>query len=225
MRKLVVLLSIAFALAACAVTRDPTKVDFPDDAGQGLVLLKAGSAPIRYTLNVVEYDEVEQAIDVDTRRGFTVGGSANPAYVALLLRPGTYVFQDIVQQGSWAVCFNEGTRSFSIKAGEALFLGDLNPVPHLAQLQHLALESGQTEARTGDTYHYFDNIVPPQVTMPSPDSMDFRAAKAFESSAMPMLHGRLKPALYKSARFGTGYTLFGISRVCGGLYKDKVGKG
>src|SRR6185437_15718138 len=131
------------------------------------------------------------------------------------------VFQDLVQQQAWAVCFNERSRSFSVHAGDAVFLGDYQPALNLAQLSQFAHQSGQLIAQRSSVFHYFDHIAPPQITAPNATSADFLAAKQYEAASMPSLHGRLQPVVYRPAKFGTGYTLFG-ERVCGGYFKDKV---
>ena len=75
---------------------------------------------------------------------------------------------------------------------------------NLLQLSQLAHQSGQLVAHR-----------------PPATSADFLAAKQYEAASMPPLHGRLQPVVYRPAKFGTGYTLFG-ERVCGGYFRDKV---
>jgi hypothetical protein len=85
----------------------------------------------------------------------------------------------------------------------------------------LAQESGQLVGNQNSVYHYFDNIIPPQITTPNAASGDFLAAKQYEAASMPTLHGRLQPVVYNGAKFGVGYTL-AADRVCGGYFKEKL---
>jgi len=143
-------------------------------------------------------------------------------YVALVIDPGTYVFQNLSQQGLWAVCFHDDTKSFTVRPGEAVFLGELNPIPNLRQLQSLVAANGDGTVRgNGPLHHYFDGIMFPNITAPTENSADFMRAKEFEAHSMPMLHGRLKPVAYKMARFGTGYAPIG-THICGGYFNEQL---
>ena len=224
MRKLMFLLLGLVALSACASSTDPTKILFSENSQQALLLIKVNPAPIGYRLGFAQYKEEDLALDANSFHGFAgidVVGLRAPQYVALLVDPATYVFQDLAQQNSWAVCFNRETRSFTVKPGEAVFLGELNPVVHLRQLQTLATSNNDLYASQGVLHHYLDGIIPPQITSPTGDSPDFHEAKIYEAGSMPMLHGRLQPVSYKPARFGTGVSLLG-DRLCGGYFKEKL---
>lgn len=210
-------------LAACTPP-DPSKIAFPDQSPKALVLMKVEPANVGYVLQLARFNEPEQALDAGSFGGFEPLAVVDPVgthYVARLLDPGTYVIQDFSQQAAWAVCFNEKTRAFTVAAGDAVFLGDFSPILHLAQLETLARTSGQTLSMNNQIFHYFDNIIPPRLSAPTVNSPDFLAAKQYEAASMPTLHGRLKPVVFRPARFGTGYSLFG-QRVCGGYFKDKV---
>jgi hypothetical protein len=133
------------------------------------------------------------------------------------------VFQDVVQQHIWGLCFNNASRAFTVRPNEAVFLGDFKPNVHLVQLEHLAAKHGETTGQPGMSMNdFFDaEILPPQVTPPGPDTPDFLAAKQYEAASMPSLKGRLQPAQYRPAKFGVGYVWTG-QRVCGGLGRDDV---
>jgi hypothetical protein len=210
-------------LGACA-SPDPSKIAFPDTSGKALLLMKAGQAGVPYVVQLAAFNEATQEMVANPFDGFEpfdIKDPQSPHYVAILVPPGSYVFQDLSQQQSWAVCFHDATKSFAVHAGEAVFLGDYHPTINLLQLSQLAHQSGQLLAHQSSVFHYFDHIVPPQVTTPSTTSADFLAAKQYEATSMPSLHGRLQPVVYQPAKFGTGYTLFG-DRVCGGYFKEKL---
>lgn len=213
-------------LTGCANT-DPSKISFPETSDKALLLMKTEPASVPYVIQLSSFNEATQAMEASPFSGFEpfdIKDPAVPQYAAILVPPGTYVFQDLAQQHAWAVCFNEHSRSFSVHAGEAVFLGDYHPALNLLQLSQLAHESGQLVAQQSSVFHYFEHIVPPQITTPTSTSADFLAAKQYEAASMPSLHGRLQPVVYRPAKFGTGYTLFG-ERVCGGYFRDKVKPG
>jgi len=213
----------ALLLAGCANT-DPTKISFPETSDKALLLIKTERAGVPYVLQLSSFNEATQAMEANPFSGFEPFANEDPYvphYLAILVPAGTYVFQDLIQQRAWAVCFNENSRSFSVHAGDAVFLGDYRPEINLLQLSQLAQQSGQLVAQQSSVFHYFEHIVPPQITAPTATSADFLAAKQYEATSMPSLHGRLQPVVYRPAKFGTGYTLFG-ERICGGYFKDKV---
>jgi hypothetical protein len=101
-------------------------------------------------------------------------------------------------------------------------LGQFNPNIHLAQLQSLVKANNDLISSGGNAFYYFDGIIPPQISSPSAESPDFAEAKRYEAVFMPMLHGRLRSINYRPARFGTGRSLDGLKRICGGYYKEKL---
>jgi hypothetical protein len=186
----------------------------------------AEPAGVDYTIQIADYDPVGRRL---TNKLFgttavNIDASAKAAYIATKLAPGTYVFQDLVQQQHWAVCFSDDTRTFTVHAGEAVFLGDFRPRPHLGQLERRASEAGELRGGSGSVFHYFGDITPPQFTTPTADSADFLLAKRYEATDMPKLHGRLQPVAYQPATFETGSLPFG-RRLCGGYIRKKSNPG
>jgi len=137
------------------------------------------------------------------------------------VRPGTYVYQAVVQQLRWAVCFHENTLSFTVRPGEVALLGSINHALHSNELSERARDSFKTTVGKYDVHHFFDDISPPRVTPPEKDPTLLSRAKAFVESSMPKVRGEVKGAAYSPARFGTGYSLFG-QRLCGGYFKQSV---
>ncbi len=211
------------ALSACAKP-DPTRISFPAHSQMSVVLMHVEPARISYVLNLASFDDRTQTLDgvpFNKVITFKVDDPEQLGYVAVVARPGTYVFKELIQQNIWTICFGNETKSFTVHANEAVFLGDFQPNVHLLQVEKLAAEHGDMKGYSGAKIHYFDDeIIPPQITTPGLDTADFLAAKQYETALMPMLQGRLQPVQYHPAIF-RGYALTG-ARVCGGWIKDEV---
>ena len=202
----------ALALAGCHNT-DPTKMDFPDHTNRGLVLLQVEPASVPYTIVLVQYDEAKHEL---TMAGLAqppiyidIDPTTTPTYIARKLEPGTYAIQAVNTQKSWAVCFHDQTRSFTVAPSTALFLGDFRPTLHLRQIESFAKAANQTTANATTLYDYYDGIIPPQITTPKADSADFLLAKRYEAASMPKLMGQLKPVEYQPAHFATNNDILG----------------
>jgi hypothetical protein len=215
--------AVLAGVAGCTVTStDPTKVALPQGSNKAVVLIEADPTRIGYVLQVSRYDPSKRSLDSSQFEGralFQVDPSATPTYLAATLDPGTYVFADLIQQGFWAVCFQDRTLGFTLQPGDVVFLGNFHPGLHLAQLEQLAVQNRQTQTNTA--VHYFDHIVPPQISRPTANSADFLMAKKYEDTSMPALHGRLQPVTYTQANFGIGYALTG-DRICGGYFEKEA---
>jgi hypothetical protein len=222
MRKVLSLIATTFVLSACA-TSDPTKIEFSENSQKSLILIKVSPALVDFFVEIGRYNAPDMQLTwsiLDGAYSFAGPKPGETQYMARVIEPGTYVFVDLWEQGFWAVCFAGGSKSFTVKPGQAVFLGELNSAVHLSQLGALVREHGDFRATNSDVFHYFDGIIPPQVGTPSSNSPDFQAAKAFEAQFMPMLHGRLEPASYEAAKFPTGFTLGGSKRICGGYNRN-----
>jgi hypothetical protein len=190
-------------LSACA-TRDASKVSFPDPSQMSLLVIRVEPAQIDYALNLARFDPARKTVDpVFGSVSFTVIDPRQARYLALAVRPGTYVFQELVQQDIWGVCFNNDTRAFTVRRNEAVFLGDFNPTMNLKQIEKLASEHGDQTWRLGGMPPLYSDvgIIQPQISTPRLDSADFLAAKQYEASTMPSLHERLQPVQYTSATY------------------------
>jgi hypothetical protein len=97
----------------------------------------------------------------------------------------------------------KNTRQFTVHPGEAVFLGAFQPQRHLAQIQGFANASGDTTRSVNNIGYYDEDIIPPQMTSPGPNTADFLSAKKYESQSLPDLHGSLIPVAYKPAQYTT----------------------
>jgi hypothetical protein len=211
MHRFLGLLIVSLVLSACAVSRDAAKVDFEENPSDAFLLIKVTAVSADYSEAFAPYREATSTLEQNPKKQLRFGvgrtgraGAAGPErYLAIRVDPGTYVFTQFTQDAFWSLCFQARAKSFSVKAGDAVFLGDLDPTIHLVQVEQIARARGETQSRDLQSYTYSDRIIPLQITSPMDGSQDFAAAKTFEAQSMPTLRGRLKPVVYRDVHFAT----------------------
>jgi hypothetical protein len=171
-------------------------------------------------LGLSGYDPVEQNMK---------GGGASiqakqklfyDGYLVTDIKPGTYVFRDMSRQDRWALCFHDNSLQFTVKAGEALYLGEFESQKYIEELETVAITTGRVVSQNSAAVHFFDNITPPSFGTVS--AADLTAVAAMMKARMPKTTVAPKAPTYSPARFGTGNDLFGLNRVCGGYYTKKA---
>lgn len=211
-----------------AFAQDTAKIAVTAVSKDALLIIKAPAlkpAPSfksAYKLGLSVYDPENQSM-----KGGPYGGKAvfeaQPkkfvnGYLMLAVKPGTWVFQDFSQQDSWALCFQDDSRQFTVSAGEVVYLGEFDARAHARDLQNIAVGTGR--ARTTSFEHFFDHITPPRIAPIGEAELD--AVRATLAARAPKTTAPLRAAVYSPARFGTGRDLFGMSRICGGYYTGKA---
>jgi hypothetical protein len=212
---------LCLALAGCA-GNDPARLTYQDGSARSLLIVELDPPVAGSRLEVATYDEQAHAVTAYIGAGDAAGfePGEKTRYAFAVVDPGTYAFVSVAQQVKWAVCFHEKSLAFTVSAGQSVFLGRINMGAHLAQLQQSAVTSHQTYAKGVDVFHYFDNILPPQIA--EPDAAAVAKAQQFVSQRMPQVKAELKPASYRPAHFGTGYDAFHVQRICTGYYRKTV---
>lgn len=228
LRALSLLLWLWLALAP-ARAQDAAKIAITPESPRAAIILKAADLPraptyrTSYRIHLQTYDP-----QVQTLRGGPFGGSitfaARPkafvdGYLVVDVKPGTYAFRDFSRQDYWALCFNGGSRHFTVKPGELLYLGEMDVVRHAAELERTAMMTGQMST-SGKLVHFFDNVTPP-ILSPVGDA-ELAAVAAMVRARMPRTSVAPKAAQFGEARFGTGSDLFGLDRVCGGYFSKRA---
>lgn len=216
--------------AAPALADKPQSVAVTPGSPRAALILKADALPVAptmrtaYRLTLQTYDPAVQQL-----RGGPFGGyavfAARPkefvdGYLVVDVKPGTYVIKDFSMQDRWSLCFNGGSRSFTVKPGEILYLGALDAGAHAAELAQKTVMSGQTTIRGNGVVSFFDTTTPPRIA--ATDDPGLAAATAFAKARMPKSTVAPTAAAYDDARFGTGNDLFAINRLCGGYYAKKA---
>lgn len=118
-------------------------------------------------------------------RVFVLGTSPyDPApYTARTLGPGSYQLTSIVQQKAWATCFGSGSVAFTVEPGKVYYLGTLNSMALLADLQQSAIARGKTSLGSGSLAVGWKPKVRPEL-VPA-DAAELEVVRAFVSAAMP----------------------------------------
>lgn len=212
--------SFAMVLSACQ-TMTPDRLSLPSGSPDSIILMKVRPARTSYELHISSYDKTERALQISSFGGWATldvpGGTAE--YVARKVKPGDYVVMAFAQQSQWALCFHDDSLGFQVKPGEVVYLGEFDPSQHFTQLQNNALSNRDIVASSSTLHHYFDNILPPQLTL---NSSDEALAVAYVREDMAKVFAPVRSANLEVAQFGTGSTLFG-EKICWGYGKKKLG--
>jgi hypothetical protein len=183
-----------------------------------------GTVKSAYHLFIMPYDAAAGHMN-----GGVLGGGlrvmARPklfydGYLVSDIKPGTYVIGLFSRQDSWVLCFNGDSRSFTIKPGEVLYLGDFDATKHVMELERLTITSGRTVSRNSQSIEFFDTVSPPAFA--PVDEAQLSAVATMMKARMPLTNVAPRAAEFSPAKFGTGSDLFGLSRVCGGYYRKSA---
>lgn len=222
-------LVLAGTAGAAGATQDPGKIAITPASPRAAIIIKAANLPVpptyktSYRIGLQVYDPAAR-----TMRGGPFGGSETIAakpksfvdgYLVIDLKPGTYAFRDLSRQDFWALCFNDASLQFTVRPGEVVYLGELDVVKHVAELQRLATETGQLSTR-GQPVHFFDGVSPPAFA--PVDAAGLAAAAAMVRLRMPGTTVSPSAVRFTPARFGTGSDLFGLQRICGGYHQKRA---
>ena len=118
-------------------------------------------------------------------RVFVLGTNAYDVapYTARTLGPGSYQLTSIVQQKAWASCFGSGSLAFTVEPGKVYYLGILNTMALLADLQQSAIARGKTSLSSGLLAVGWEPSVKPELV--PPDEAELEIVRSFVSSRMP----------------------------------------
>lgn len=223
-----VVAAVLASMSASALAKDAAKIAVTPASKDALLVIKTEALPpaptfkTAYRLGLSVYDPENQSM-----KGGPYGGKAvfeaQPkkfvnGYLMLTVKPGTWVFQDYSQQDSWALCFQDDSRQFTVGAGEVVYLGEFDARAHARDLQNIAVGTGR--ARTTSFEHFFDHITAPRIAPIGEAGL--AAVRATLAARVPNTTAPVRAAVYSPARFGTGRDLFGMSRICGGYYTGKA---
>lgn len=231
LRKLAMALAVFMSTLSSAAFagQKADKIAVTPDGDRSLVILKATPLPPPFNmasgfhLTFAPYDAQEEAIG-----GGILGGGftllAKPklfydGYLVADVRPGTYIFQQFTRQDRWALCYNQESPAFTIKAGEALYLGEFDSRGSLIDLENEVSKSMRFLSTGGSLVHFFD-VAAPRLK-PIVDG-EVAMVQSFVTARMPRTTSPVMPAMFSVGRFGTGKDLFGTNRVCGGYYKGSA---
>jgi hypothetical protein len=214
-------LAAAVCLASPAsAAPDPARIAITPASRESVLIARAPSAAVVYTLAIGRYDPVEQDLSGDWVALPVLPRTKRASdFVVQTVKPGTYVVQEVVQQGRWGVCFHAATLRFEVKPGQALYLGAFEAARPLMEIQRNAVARKELEAGPYGVHNYFDGITPPHFTLPADSTLP--EVRAFMAEEMPKTKVAPVPAQFSPATFGTGRALIGSQRVCGGWHRKK----
>lgn len=199
------------------------------ESERALIIVKADSIPPPPTmasgfhLTFAAYDAANEAL-----ASGMFGGSyrllAKPklfydGYLVIDIKPGTYIFQEFTRQDRWALCYNGASKVFSVKAGEALYLGEFDSKGSLRELESEVSKSMRFFSTGGALVHFFDVAAP---RLKPIAEGELAQVQSFARARMPRTTVPVTAAEFSTGRFGTGSDLFGSNRVCGGYYKGSA---
>ncbi|NNM75468.1 hypothetical protein HJG53_00905 [Sphingomonas sp. ID1715] len=202
------------------------KIAITPESKMAAIIFKSPQLPVpptvqsAYRLHIAPYDPAEGVMKGLFGAGRSIAAKPKllyDGYYVSDVEPGTYVFGSLSRQDYWAVCFNGGSRQFTVRAGEVLYLGDFDARKHVTELERLAITSGRITSRNSEAVHFFDTVAPPAFAPVSED--DLVAVAAMMKVRMPNTSVAPKAVTFADAKFGTGSDLFGLNRVCGGYYR------
>lgn len=219
-------LAALLAPAAAQAEQKAEKIAITPTSKKAAIILKSPELPVpstvlsAYRLHIAPYDQATGMMKGLFGAGRTI--AARPkllydGYYVSDIEPGTYVFGSISQQDRWGLCFNGNSRTFTVRAGEVLYLGDFNAVSHVAELQRRVIMSGQTTIIGHGSVFFFDDVAPPSFARGA--ESELAQVHQMMKTRMPLTTVAPMAVTYADAKFGTGSDMFGLTRVCGGYYR------
>lgn len=135
------------------------------------------------------------------RSGLGVKSSETAPYVARAVKPGTYKLNNLIQQKRWSTCFSSGTVEFTVQPGKVYYLGTLNIMPLLDDLQQSAAAKGKMMLRMDSSYLEWEPTVKPSFAAGTPEEL--AAVRAYVTSHMPMTTAPVEALAMGSTTFSS----------------------
>lgn len=170
MRRLLLAGAAALALSGC-VSGVPSDREFGPEAPFALAVIEAEpAAPVlrpggTYRLIAVPFAPETGKFTSSPLGGqaqFEDMGASERRYYVGRLNPGTHAFMKLEHNQRWNACFNGGTQQLTVRPGQVLFLGRLDPRPALA-----AVAASTPSTSSGAPYTAFDQ----RLTLTPPDAL------------------------------------------------------
>lgn len=156
--------------------------------------------------NVIEYDATSKWPDT------------GPAWLAFVVRPGTLVVRDLYAQLHWGVCYDGGSRSFDVSAGQVKVLGRLDPSDDYAKMADLpqsVLVSRYGGSNLGGRIAFGARL---KLIEPEADPQIILDAVEYIREHLPRVSVAPTSLSSRPATFSTGSDAFRIAPDCGGLH-------
>lgn len=215
----------ALVVTACAAT--PKDISISPASDIGLVVFEVEpTEDLRdsalYNLGVTAFDPASGKLTANFFGGWAgidpqSAAISERSYLVGQAKPGAYALTDL-RLGQWGICYNNGTVRFDVRPGEVVFVGRYNPNPSLTELSQ-AVRSGKLPPRATQTqfFYLFDT---PRPDLTPPDRVEGwrEGVQTYLAANFPNVSAPLTPAVHTPAVFGTGRSLDGTNKLCGGYY-------
>ncbi|HEX8512835.1 MAG TPA: hypothetical protein VF688_06990 [Allosphingosinicella sp.] len=215
----------AALLSPAPVAAKPKPLAITPASPDAAVILRVPRVDILYNIGIRSYDPAERRLAPGPTGPAWVNviirpGEPRDAFVVNKVKPGTYVFTDVIQQTRWATCFHKASYQFSIKPGQVLYLGEFDGVSALREVQRQAVARGHLSVSSYTFHNYFDDVPPPPLT--PGDERSLAGARSFIAAEHPRTTSPVNRAQLSPAIFGTGRNPIGTKRMCSGWRSKKA---
>jgi hypothetical protein len=215
MRRILLAGAMLAALGGC-VAGVPSDKAFGPGAPFALAVIEAEpGAPVlrpggEYELLVVPYSPEKGDFTMSSLGGQAefepMGGAARRYYIGRL-NPGTHAFMKLQHNLRWHACFNGGTQQVTVRPGQVVFLGRMDPRPALT-----ALAATSPTSIGGASFTAFDQqlaLTPPQSLPGWETGVSAFLAERYPGRGLTAKAAELRPATFAPPRN------FIAERVCG----------
>lgn len=212
-------------LSAAPLAAKPKPLAITPAGPDAAVILRVPRVEVLYNIGIRSYDPVERRLAPGPMGPAWINviirpGEPRDAFVINKVKPGTYVFTDVMQQTRWATCFHKDSYQFSIKPGQILYLGEFDGVSALREVQRQAVARGHLAVSNYTFHNYFDDVPPPPLN--PGDERSLAEAQSFFVAEHPRTTSRVTRAELSPAIFGTGRNPIGTKRMCSGWRSKKA---
>lgn len=203
---------LALAAAVCLATPAGAKIKdwkVTPSSTESVILMRADRQPYPWSLWLHRegsggFGRRVYSLDVKPHETFP--------YTGRTLAPGSYQVSSIVQQGAWSSCFGNGSVAFTVEPGKVYYLGSLNAMPLLIELQESAIARGKTALTRGALAIGWEPKIKPEFA--TPGDGELAEVSQFVASSMPKTTAPVVPLTTRPITFGmTGGEK--IVQVCG----------
>ena len=213
-----------FLTAACAATPRDITITPTSDVGLVVVAVEPPqdlAEAARYTLVVSQFDPDSRTLPLGSMAGIEAQSAAvrERTYLVGQARPGVYVLSAL-RVSAWGLCYNGGTVRFDVRPGEVTVVGLFDPNPSLTDLTRAVIRGEVPASAPYNEHHYVFDTPRPNVTNIDEIEGWEEGVNAYLSANFPNVAAPVRAATLEPAIFGTGRSLHGLTKLCGGYYSS-----
>jgi hypothetical protein len=168
------LIGLFLASAAAAAGNRYAKLSLRPDSKKGALIFRAVAQPLNWTMILTPVDAAGRTRGFGTSLnmgGTTIVPTRDPAPLQIwMMKPGRYVIRFLKTQNYWAGCLAPSTLSIDIAAGQASYIGVVDPAPTLGAIEREVIRTGKSTSRGGIKMMH-QGIPPPAVSGAAPGDL------------------------------------------------------